>query len=78
MGVDPEKLKIPLAPVVFPGGETSALSRMEKHCSRTNWVAKFEKPQTSPNALEPATTVGIDSSVIYCISWIISSMINGG
>jgi len=57
MGIDPEKLKIPLAPVVFPGGETSALSRMEKHCARTNWVAKFEKPQTSPNALEPATTV---------------------
>lgn len=57
MGVDPSKLETPLSPVVFPGGETSALARLEKHCAKTAWVAKFEKPQTSPNALEPSTTV---------------------
>jgi len=57
MGVDSAKLETPLAAVVFPGGETSALSRLETHCERTSWVAKFEKPQTSPNALEPSTTV---------------------
>lgn len=58
MGVDPAKLaKTPMSAVVFPGGETSALARLETHCERTSWVAKFEKPQTSPNSLEPSTTV---------------------
>lgn len=57
MGVDPAKLESPLPPVVFPGGETAALARQEKYCAKTCWVAKFEKPLTSPNALEPSTTV---------------------
>lgn len=57
MGVDASLLSSPLPPLVFPGGETAALDRMEKHCAKTAWIAKFEKPQTSPNALEPSTTV---------------------
>uniref|UniRef100_A0A1I8NXW5 Photolyase/cryptochrome alpha/beta domain-containing protein n=1 Tax=Stomoxys calcitrans TaxID=35570 RepID=A0A1I8NXW5_STOCA len=41
----------------FPGGETEALRRLEMSLSNGPWVAAFEKPNTSPNALEPATTV---------------------
>lgn len=43
----------------FHGGETEALRRLEEKISKENksWVLKFEKPQTSPNTLEPSTTV---------------------
>lgn len=42
----------------FKGGETEALKRLNGLVvSRPNWVAKFEKPNTSPNSLEPSTTV---------------------
>ncbi|XP_023343983.1 cryptochrome-1, partial [Eurytemora carolleeae] len=43
----------------FPGGESEALKRLEdKICEKTRgWVLKFEKPNTSPNSLEPSTTV---------------------
>ncbi|CAM9759105.1 unnamed protein product, partial [Phaeothamnion confervicola] len=41
----------------FPGGETEALARLERHMARGRWVAEFEKPNTSPNSLEPSTTV---------------------
>ncbi|XP_076471621.1 cryptochrome-1-like [Babylonia areolata] len=44
-------------PRLYPGGETEAVERMERHLKKTNWICKFEKPQTSPNSLEPSTTV---------------------
>ncbi|KAL8572787.1 hypothetical protein ACOMHN_024963 [Nucella lapillus] len=44
-------------PRLYPGGETEALERMDRHLKKINWICKFEKPQTSPNSLEPSTTV---------------------
>ncbi|XP_060659932.1 cryptochrome-2 [Drosophila nasuta] len=41
----------------FPGGETEALRRLEASLRDEQWVASFEKPKTSPNSLEPSTTV---------------------
>ncbi|XP_053673225.1 cryptochrome-2 [Anopheles nili] len=41
----------------FPGGESEALRRMNESLSQKSWVCKFEKPNTSPNSLEPSTTV---------------------
>ncbi|XP_017469330.1 PREDICTED: cryptochrome-1 [Rhagoletis zephyria] len=41
----------------FPGGETEGLRRLEASLSDESWVAAFEKPNTSPNSLEPSTTV---------------------
>ncbi|KAH8412809.1 hypothetical protein KR009_005880 [Drosophila setifemur] len=46
-----------LGPNKFPGGETEALRRMEESLSDELWVARFEKPNTAPNSLEPSTTV---------------------
>uniref|UniRef100_A0A3B1IHH9 Cryptochrome circadian regulator 5 n=1 Tax=Astyanax mexicanus TaxID=7994 RepID=A0A3B1IHH9_ASTMX len=46
-----------LGPVLYPGGEQEALRRLDEYMQRTNWVCSFEKPQTSPNALKPSTTV---------------------
>nr|CAD7196228.1 unnamed protein product [Timema douglasi] len=46
-----------LAPCLFPGGETHALQRMRNCLKNKAWVCKFEKPNTSPNSLEPSTTV---------------------
>lgn len=46
-----------LGPHKFPGGETEALLRMEAHLKRTEYICSFEKPNTSPNSLEPSTTV---------------------
>lgn len=41
----------------FPGGESEALRRLEGVLRRRDYVASFEKPNTSPNTLEPSTTV---------------------
>lgn len=42
------------------GGETDALRRMTMTITeRPAWVCQFQKPETSPNALEPSTTVCI-------------------
>eukprot|EP00638_Chattonella_subsalsa_P000746 CAMPEP_0117762888 /NCGR_PEP_ID=MMETSP0947-20121206/18262_1 /TAXON_ID=44440 /ORGANISM="Chattonella subsalsa, Strain CCMP2191" /LENGTH=540 /DNA_ID=CAMNT_0005584393 /DNA_START=199 /DNA_END=1821 /DNA_ORIENTATION=- len=41
----------------FPGGETEAISRLNHFLSKRSWIANFEKPKTSPNSLEPSTTV---------------------
>eukprot|EP01094_Clydonella_sp_ATCC50884_P017135 TRINITY_DN2928_c0_g1_i2.p1 TRINITY_DN2928_c0_g1~~TRINITY_DN2928_c0_g1_i2.p1 ORF type:complete len:609 (+),score=215.41 TRINITY_DN2928_c0_g1_i2:210-2036(+) len=43
--------------VLYPGGEREALRRMEESLRDKKWVQTFEKPNTSPNALEPSTTV---------------------
>eukprot|EP00730_Choanoeca_flexa_P018800 TRINITY_DN9160_c0_g3_i2.p1 TRINITY_DN9160_c0_g3~~TRINITY_DN9160_c0_g3_i2.p1 ORF type:complete len:514 (+),score=85.09 TRINITY_DN9160_c0_g3_i2:101-1642(+) len=42
--------------VLFPGGESSALERLQGHLKRKSWIAKFEKPKTEPTSLEPSTT----------------------
>ncbi|XP_075153202.1 (6-4)-photolyase [Haematobia irritans] len=41
----------------FPGGESEALKSLEMSLAKGSWVAAFEKPNTSPNSLEPSTTV---------------------
>lgn len=53
LGVDTSYLE----PAKFPGGETEALRRMEMNLKKTKWICDFEKPNTSPNSLEPSTTV---------------------
>lgn len=46
-----------LGPNLYPGGEIEGLHRMEIHLKKTKWICTFEKPKTSPNSLEPSTTV---------------------
>lgn len=43
--------------VLYPGGETAALERLRASLAKGEWVRAFEKPNTSPNSLEPSTTV---------------------
>lgn len=42
---------------LYPGGETEALCRLEHYMQQTSWVCNFKKPETSPNSLDPSTTV---------------------
>lgn len=53
MGVDEAKC----GELLYPGGETEALKRFELKFSNESWICNFEKPNTSPNSLKPATTV---------------------
>ncbi|XP_062395099.1 cryptochrome circadian regulator 5 isoform X2 [Sardina pilchardus] len=53
LGQDPQLA----SPEVFPGGEQEALKRLDEYMDKPTWVCSFEKPQTSPNALSPSTTV---------------------
>lgn len=53
LGVDSKTLN----DVKFPGGESEALRRMEMNLKKTKYICQFEKPNTSPNSLEPSTTV---------------------
>lgn len=46
-----------VGPNLFPGGETEALERMHKYLKDRKWICAFEKPKTSPNSLDPSTTV---------------------
>lgn len=46
-----------LKPVMYPGGESEALKRLDKMIKKGDWIRSFEKPNTSPNSLEPSTTV---------------------
>jgi len=54
----------------FPGGETEALKRFNEKLSTENaaWVRTFEKPLTSPNSLEPSTTVLSPYLKFGCVS----------
>jgi len=55
-----EELKIKqdeLGANLYPGGETEALARMKRFLARKSYVENFAKPNTSPNSLEPSTTV---------------------
>ncbi|KAK9790587.1 hypothetical protein WJX73_008051 [Symbiochloris irregularis] len=52
----------------FHGGETKALARLTKSLEDKEWVVQFEKPKTSPAALEPSTTVLSPYMKFGCIS----------
>lgn len=41
----------------YPGGETEGLKRLNLYMDKKQWVCKFEKPNSSPNSIEPSTTV---------------------
>lgn len=41
----------------YPGGEILSLERLSTHLTNIKWICKFEKPETSPNSLDPSTTV---------------------
>jgi hypothetical protein len=47
------------------GGEDAALLLLDKMMQRTTWVAQFEKPKTSPNALTFDTT-GLSPCTFRC------------
>lgn len=55
---------------LYPGGESEGLKRLDKYISVENgkWVRAFEKPQTSPNSLEPSTTVLSPYIKFGCVS----------
>ncbi|RNA42711.1 6-4 photolyase [Brachionus plicatilis] len=53
IGIDPSAC----GPLLFPGGETEALRRLEDKFKNESWICSFEKPNTSPNSLAPSTTV---------------------
>lgn len=45
-------------PLLYEGGETEALARLRVTVQeRGTWVARFEKPNTAPNSIDPSTTV---------------------
>ncbi|CAM9589101.1 unnamed protein product [Pylaiella littoralis] len=48
---------MPAKALKFRGGEREALSRLESVMAREDWISEFEKPKTSPNSIEPSTTV---------------------
>ena len=54
----------------YKGGETEGLKRLERYITESNgtWVRKFEKPKTSPNSLEPSTTVLSPYLKFGCVS----------
>jgi cryptochrome len=64
LGVDESKC----GPRLYPGGETEALKRLELKMGNEKWVAAFEKPQTSPNSIEPSTTVLSPYLKFGCVS----------
>ena len=81
LGVDEKSL----GQCLHPGGETAALERMDvKVCmARAKWVRTFEKPKTSPNSLEPSTTVlspHLKFGTLSCreLYWRLDSIYRGG
>jgi len=74
-----------LGPCRFPGGETEARKRHDNKLSTKNaaWVRSFEKPKTSPNSLEPSTTVLSPYLALGCLSpremyWRLVDIYKGG
>ncbi|KAM4652531.1 cryptochrome-1-like [Discoglossus pictus] len=64
LGQDPEKL----GPHLYPGGESEALSRLDRYMQRTAWVCNFKKPETEPNSMTPSTTVLSPYMKFGCLS----------
>lgn len=55
--------------VIGIGGETEGLRRLAAQViARPQWVNAFEKPLTSPNALDPSTTVLSPYLKFGCVS----------
>ena len=54
--------------LLYPGGEAEGLRRLEAVLKKKAWVARFDKPKTSPNALEPSTTVISPYLKFGCVS----------
>lgn len=52
----------------FPGGEKEGLKRLTQKMSNKEWVRDFEKPNTSPNSLQPSTTVLSPYLKFGCVS----------
>jgi len=52
LGFDTDTLK----PPVWQGGETEALSRLERHLERKAWVASFGRPKMTPQSLLASQT----------------------
>lgn len=50
------------------GGEEEGLKRLEEKLSDKKWVCQFEKPMTSPNSLEPSTTLLSPYLKFGCVS----------
>lgn len=53
---------------LYPGGETEGLRRLQTILKDTDWICSFEKPKTSPNSLQPSTTVLSPYLKFGCIS----------
>ncbi|XP_060117786.1 cryptochrome-2 [Heteronotia binoei] len=45
-----------LAPAVWQGGETEALTRLDKHLERKAWVANYERPRMNAHSLLASPT----------------------
>ncbi|KAM3851165.1 cryptochrome-2 [Vipera latastei] len=45
-----------LAPAVWQGGETEALTRLDKHLERKAWVANYERPRMNASSLLASPT----------------------
>jgi cryptochrome len=45
-----------LMPAVWHGGETEALTRLERHLERKAWVASFGRPKMTPQSLLASQT----------------------
>uniref|UniRef100_A0AAV2IXS3 Cryptochrome-1 n=1 Tax=Knipowitschia caucasica TaxID=637954 RepID=A0AAV2IXS3_KNICA len=45
-----------LSSAVWPGGESEALTRLERHLERKAWVANFERPRMNANSLLASPT----------------------
>ncbi|KAF6723265.1 Cryptochrome-1 [Oryzias melastigma] len=57
-----------LPTAVWPGGETEALLRLERHLERKAWVANFERPRMNANSLL-ATPTGLSPYLRFgCLS----------
>eukprot|EP00945_MAST-04E_sp_MAST-4E-sp1_P007315 g7315.t1 len=69
MGYNEELLNIPCPPAhVYPGGESVGVARMHKYLGQKRYIAEFEKPKTSPNSLNPSTTVLSPYLKFGCVS----------
>ena len=68
-GFETDHLKAP----VWLGGETEALSRLERHLERKAWVASFARPKMTPQSLLPSHT-GLSPYLRFGFSFVNASM----
>jgi cryptochrome len=55
--------------VLLPGGETEGLRRLADKTASAVWVARFEKPESSPYALKPPSTTLLSPYLKFgCVS----------